>query len=142
MFLGLKVDSGLNVSWKNGLSSYIKCHINLSFLPYSSSFLFNFASSILFAVGTNLSPFDKREISGEERFLLEKFTKFSLTNLLSIQFPLKVATLSFSLDTFPALLDREFSALLLISFSALFCTLFSNLSCYFEKPARTHEILL
>ena len=73
LFLGLKVYLGLNLSWENSLSSYLKYHINLSFQPYSSSSLFNFAWSILFAVGTSLSLFDKRKIWAEERFFLKRF---------------------------------------------------------------------
>ena len=44
-------------------SSFLKCHINLRFLPYFSSSLFDFTWSILFAVGK------KRKISTEIFFL-------------------------------------------------------------------------
>ena len=47
------------------MSSFLECHVNLSFLKYSSSSLFNFARSILFAEEASLSPSDKKEISRE-----------------------------------------------------------------------------
>ena len=81
---------------------------------------------MFFAVGTNLIPFDKREISAQERFLLERFMTFLLKNLPSSLFPLNITTFSLSFGTLSRLLDEEFYALFLISFSALLCTLFTN----------------
>ena len=125
LLLRLKVDLGLNLSWENGLSSYAKWHINIRFLPCSSSSYFNFAWSILLAVGTSLSPFDKRDFSAEDTFLLERFITFLPTNLHSGLFPLKVAT--FSLSTFIRYLanftERRF---LCTSYFILFCILLTN----------------
>ena len=138
LLLRLKVDLGLNLSWENGLSSYAKWHINIRFLPWSSSSYFNFAWSILLAVGTSLSPFDKRDFSAEDTFLLERFITFLPTNLHSSLFPLQVATFSLSLGTLPTLLNGDFSVLLLISFYFVYCL--QILSWYFEKLERTHHI--
>ena len=91
--LGLNVDLGLSFSYENGFSSFLKCHISWSFLPYSSNSVFNFALSILLDVGTNLRPLDKREISASERFLLERLITSLLTNLLSNLSPLYFAIL-------------------------------------------------
>ena len=83
LFLGLKEDLGLNLSATKDRSSFLKCHISRSFLPYSSNSVFNFARSILLAVGANFKPLDSNEISEAERFLLERFITFLLTNLPS-----------------------------------------------------------
>ena len=91
LFLGLNVDLGLNFLYENGFSSFLKYHISRSFLPYSSNSVFNFALSILLAVGTNFRPLDKREISSSKRFLLERLITLLLTNLPSNLSPLYVA---------------------------------------------------
>ena len=83
-FLRLKTDFRLNLSRENGLSSFLKCYINLSFRACSSSSFSNFVLLILFVVGTNLNPFDKREVAAEERTLPQRFVTFLLTNLTSI----------------------------------------------------------
>ena len=57
------------------LNSHLKCHISRIFLSYSSNSVFNFALSILLAVGINFSHLDKREISASERFHLERNNK-------------------------------------------------------------------
>ena len=103
LFLGLKEDLGLNLSAANYRSLFLKCHISRSFLPYSSNSVFNFARSILLAIGTNFKPLDSNEISEAERFLLERFITFLLKNLPSnltptceaMLFPFKTS-LSFS----------------------------------------------
>ena len=84
LFLRLKTDFRLNLSWENGLSSFLKCYINLSFRACSSSSFSNFVLLILFVVGTNLNPFDKRQVAAEERILPQRFITFLLTNLTSI----------------------------------------------------------
>ena len=76
LFLGLKEDLGLNLSAANDHSSFLKCHIGPSFLPCSCNSVYNFAWSILLAVGTNFNPLDSNEISEAERFLFERFTTF------------------------------------------------------------------
>ena len=81
LFLGLKEDLGLNLSATKDGSSFLKCHITRIFLPYSSNSVFNFARSILLAVGTNFKPLGNNEISGATTFLLERFITFLLTNL-------------------------------------------------------------
>ena len=117
LFLGLNVDLGLNFSYENGFSSFLKCHISRSFLPYSSNSVFNFALSILLAVGTNFRPLDKREISASERFLLERLITLLLTNLSSNLTPLYVAILLIlPLSCFSSI-SGVFPALLIISFS-------------------------
>ena len=57
------------------LNSHLKYHISRIFLSYSSNSVFNFALSILLAVGINFSHLDKREISASERFHLERNNK-------------------------------------------------------------------
>ena len=81
LFLGLKEELGLKLSAANDRSSFLKCHRSRSFLPNSSNSVFNFAQSILLAVGTNFKPLDSNEISEAKRFLLERFITFLLTNL-------------------------------------------------------------
>ena len=83
LFFGLKEDLGLNFSAAKVHSSFRKCHIRRSVLPYSSNSLFNFARSILLAEGTNFRPLDNKEISGGDRFLLDRLKTFLLTNLPS-----------------------------------------------------------
>ena len=110
------LDLGLNFSYGNGFSSFLKYHISRSFLPYSSNSVFNFTLSILLAVGTNFRPLDKREISASERFLLERLITLLLTNLPSNLFSLNVILLKFPLSCF-SLISGVISALLIISFS-------------------------
>ena len=88
LFLGLKEDLGLNFSAAKVRSSFRKCHIRRSFLPYSSNSIFNYARSILLAEGTNFRPLDNKEISGGDRFLLDRLKTFLLTNLPSNLNPL------------------------------------------------------
>ena len=83
LFIGLKEDLGLNLSARKDRSSFLKSHINRRFLPYSSKSIFNFTQSNLLAVGTNFKPLDSNEISEIERFLLERFVTFLLTDLYS-----------------------------------------------------------
>ena len=71
LFLGLNVDLDLNFGYGNGLSSFLKCHVSRSFLPYSCNSVFNFSLSIFLAVGTNFRLLDKRKILASERFLLK-----------------------------------------------------------------------
>ena len=80
LFLGLKESLVLNQSVTRDCSSFLKRHISLSFLPYSSISVFNFTWSILLAVGIN---FKLLFISEAERFLLERFITFLITNLHS-----------------------------------------------------------
>ena len=125
LFLGSKEDLGLNLSAANDRSSFLKCHISRSFLPYSSNSVFNFARSILLAVGTNFKPLESNEISEAERFLLERFITFLLTNLPSILTPICEATL-FPFKTLPSFSQLwRFSVLLNFSFflSSVFNTL-------------------
>ena len=75
--LGLKEDLGLNLSATKDRSSFLKCQISRSFLPYSSNLVFNFARFFLLAVGTNFKPLYSNEISEVERFLYERFFTFS-----------------------------------------------------------------
>ena len=93
LFLGLNVDLGLNFSYENGFSSFLKCHISRSFLPYSSNSDFVFALSILLDVRTNFRPLDNREISASERFLPEILITLLLTNSPSNLPPLHVPML-------------------------------------------------
>ena len=118
LFLGLNVDFGLNFSYENGFSSFLKCHRSRSFLPYSSNSIFNyFALSILLPVGTNFRPLDKKEISASERFLLERLIALLLTNLPSNLSPLYVALLLIlPLSCFSSI-SGVFPGLLIISFS-------------------------
>ena len=115
--LGLNVDLGLSFSYENGFSSFLKCHISWSFLPYSSNSVFNFALSILLAVGTNLRSLDKREISASERFLLERLITSLLKNLPSNLSPLHFAMLLMLPLSYFSSISGVFPALLIISFS-------------------------
>ena len=115
--LGLNVDLGLSFSYENGFSSFLKCHISWSFLPYFSNSVFNFALSILLAVGTNLRSLDKREISASERFLLERLITLLLTYLPSNLSPLYVAILLILPLSYFSSISGVFPALLIISFS-------------------------
>ena len=70
LFLGLNEDLGLNFSYENGFSSFLKCHIGRSSLPYSPNSVFTLLS-ILFAVGKLESfrqkgDFSFREISSRK----------------------------------------------------------------------------
>ena len=117
LFLRLNVDLGLNFSYGNGFSSFLKCHISWSFLPCSSNSVFNFTLSILLAIGTNFKPLDKREISASERFLLERLMTLLLTNLPSNLSPLYVGILLILPLSWFSSISGVFSALLIISFS-------------------------
>ena len=80
---GLKLDFSLNRFLSNFRCSIRKCHINLSFIPYtfiSSSILALFICS---GVGTNLSPFERRKKSFLERWRLDKLIMISATKFLS-----------------------------------------------------------
>ena len=101
LLFGLKEDLSLNLSVTKYRSSFLKCHISRSFLPYSSNSVFNFAWSILLAVGTNFKHLDSNGISEAERFLLERFITFLLTNLPSNLSPI-CETMLFSFKTFPS----------------------------------------
>ena len=101
LFLGLKENLGRNVSAAKDRSSFLKCHISRSFLPYSSNSVFNFARSILLALGKNFKPLDSNEISEGERFLLERFVTFLLTSLPSNLTPVCEAIL-FPFKTLPS----------------------------------------
>ena len=61
--LQLNVDFTLNGLASNYRWSLQKCYINLSLLPYTSISTFILALFIFLGVGTNLSPFERREIS-------------------------------------------------------------------------------
>ena len=116
LFLGLNVDLGLNFSYGNGFASFLKCHISPGFLPYSSNSIFNFALSILLAVGANFKTLDTREISASERFLLERLITLLLNNLPSNLSPLYFAILLIvPLSCFSSI-SGIFSAILFISF--------------------------
>ena len=116
LFLGLKEHLGLNLLAANDSSSFLKCHISCSFFPYSSNSVFNFARSILLAVGTNFKPLDSNEISEAERFLLEKFIAFLLTNFPFNLTPICEAML-FPFKTLPSFSQLwRFSVLLNFSF--------------------------
>ena len=109
--LELNIDFDLNFSYENGFSSFVKCHISRSFLPYSSNSDFNFALSILLAARTNFRPLDNREILASKRFLPEILITLLLTNLPSNLSPLHVAILLIlSLSCFSSI-PRVFPAL-------------------------------
>ena len=81
--LGLNLDFFLNGLIWNSRWSLPKCHISLSFLPYASISSFILAFFIYLGVGTNLSPFEKREISSLERCRLHKLIALALINFPS-----------------------------------------------------------
>ena len=89
LFLWLNEDLGLNFLAVNVRSSFRKCHIRRSFLPYYSNSVFNFAQTILFAEDTNFRPVDYKEISGGDRFLLDRLKTFLIKNLPSKLNPYK-----------------------------------------------------
>ena len=113
LFLGLKEDLGLDLSATKDRSSFLKCCITRSFLPYSANSVFNFAQSTLLAPGTNFKPLDSNETSGAERYLLERFITFLLTNLPSnlaliceaMLFPFKALSCFSELGRFSVLLS-------------------------------------
>ena len=117
LFFGLNVDLGLNFSYGNGFSSYLKCHVNRSFLPYTSNSVFNFALSVLLAAGANFRPLDKMEILASGRFLLERLITLLLTSLPSNLSPLYIAILLILPLLCFSLISGVFPALLIISFS-------------------------
>ena len=98
LFFGLKEDLGLNLSAENDHSLFLKCHISCSFPLYSSNSVFSFTQSNLLAVGTNFKPLDSNKMSEAQRFLLERFITFLLTNLPSNLTPICEAML-FSFKT-------------------------------------------
>ena len=116
--LELNVDLGLNFSYGNGFSSFLSIsQISWIFLQYSSNSVFNFALSILLAIGTNFRPLGKREISASERFFLERLITLLQTNLPSNLSPFYVAILLIlPLPYFSSILV-VFPALLIISLS-------------------------
>ena len=81
LFFELNVEFGLNfILQSNIISSFLKCHINLSFLPNTSNSCLSLALSILSGVGTNLSSFERSEISDFACCLCDKLITFLLTN--------------------------------------------------------------
>ena len=73
--------------WKGliivSLSSFLKYHISLSFLPKTSSSSFILALFKLVGVGINFKPFAKSEISASGKLRLDKLTTLGLTNFPS-----------------------------------------------------------
>ena len=117
LFLGLKEDLGLNRSSANDRSSFLKCHKICNFLLFSPNSLFNFARSILLAVGANLKPLDSNEISEVERLLLQRFITFLLRNLPSNLTP-NCGAMLLPLKTLPSFSQLyRFSVLLNFSFA-------------------------
>ena len=134
LFLRLKEDLGLSLSAIKDYSSFLKCHISHSFLPYSSNSVFNFTQSILVALDTNFKPFDSNETSGVERFLLERFYTFLLTKMSYNLTPICEAVLS----PFKVLLSfsqlERFSVLLHFSF------LLSSIFNTSERPGSSWKV--
>ena len=112
LFLALKEDLGLNLSAANYRSSFLKCSISPSFLPYPCNSVINFARSILLAVGTKSKPLDSNEILEAERFLLKRFTTFLLTRVPSNITPICEAML-FPFKTLPSFSQLPRSSVLL-----------------------------
>ena len=81
--LGLNLDFFLNGLTSNSWWSLRKCCISLSFLPQNSIPSFILALFICVGVGTNLSPFERREFSSLERCQLDKVIMLALTNFPS-----------------------------------------------------------
>ena len=95
LFFALNVDCGLNfVFQSNIISSFLKCHINLSFLPKPSNCCLSLALSILLGVGKNLSNFEKSESSEFVSCLWDKLITFLLTNFPSSLLSFYLALLS------------------------------------------------
>ena len=64
LIFGLSVDFVLGfLLQSNVLSSFQKCHINLRFLQKTSNLCLSLALSILWGVGTKLSPFERSNVS-------------------------------------------------------------------------------
>ena len=82
LFLGSKVDFGLNLFRSNSFSSFQKCHFERNILRYASSSILSFALLIWLLVGTNFNPLYNNEISALVSFRLDKLTAFLQTNLL------------------------------------------------------------
>ena len=90
----------LDYFW-NGLTSNSrwplpKCHINLSFLPYTSISSFILDLFTCLGVGKNLIPFEKREILSLERGWLDKLITLALTKFPSYILLRIVALLSWT----------------------------------------------
>ena len=117
LFFGLNVDLGLNFSYGNGFSSFLKCHVSRSFLQCSSNSVFNFGLSVLLAAGANFRPLDKMEILASGRFLLERLITLLLTSLPSNLSPLYIAILLILPLLCFSSISGVFPALLIISFS-------------------------
>ena len=81
LFLGLKVDFGLNLFQSKSFSSFRKCHFKGKIFSYTSSSILSFALYIWLLTGTNFNPLDNNEVSTLVRLSLEKLTTFLLTNL-------------------------------------------------------------
>ena len=81
--LGLNLDFFLNGLTSNSQWLLRKCHISLSFLPYTCISSFILALFICLGVGAKLSPFERREISSSERCRLDKLITLALTNFPS-----------------------------------------------------------
>ena len=95
LFFGLNVDFGLNVLVQsNVLSSFRKCYFNLSFLPKASNSCLSLALSILLGVGTNLSPFERSEISDFVSCLCNKLITLFPKNFPSSLLSFNLALLS------------------------------------------------
>ena len=90
--LGLNLDFFLNGLTSNSRLSLRKCYISLSFLLYTSISSFILALLICLAVGTNWSPFERRETSSLDRWGLDKLITLALTNFPSYLL-LRIATL-------------------------------------------------
>ena len=101
LFRGLKEHLGQNLSAVKDCTSFLKCHIGHTFLPYSSNSVFNFPRFFLLAVSTNFKPLDSSETSEAERLLLEIFITFLFTSLSSKLSPVFEAML-FLLKTLPS----------------------------------------
>ena len=101
LFFELNVDFGLNFFLQsNVLPSFQKCHINLNFLPKTSKSCLSLALSILIGVDTNISPFERSEISDSVSCLWDKLITFLQTNFLSNLSSFNLALLSY--HQFPA----------------------------------------
>ena len=79
LFLGSKVDFGLNLFHSNSFSSFG------NILAYAYSSILSFALLIWLLVGTNFNLLDNNEIFAFVSFHLDKFTTFLLTKLSMIR---------------------------------------------------------
>ena len=85
MFLWLNVDLDLNFSNRYGFafSSFLKCHISQSFLPYSDS-VFNFAVSIFISCGNKLQTLRQK---GD--FSFRELSSWKINNIVTNEFTLQ-----------------------------------------------------